>query len=236
MQIPKTVNVLGFTRNPDAMRRTCREVERLGLEAKPFWNFPTAWTKFIQKRLPFANNAMRYHEGFFNSGWGHYAILSIARDLGELPVFVVEDDCRFLKDADAVLRGIEGAPDDADLLLLDSFGPVKSQDDFIAEREKAVGGWAPFTSARSAAAYIVGPRLVDRLVSLGECGAKAMKARIFDQWFEKRWLPDAKLYCAVPNLAVQQTDKTGNAERASSASNYEKYLAIGVDFGAYAPW
>lgn len=235
MNIPRKVFVLGFTKNPDAMERTCTEVERIGLTPMRHWNFPTPYTKFVQKHIVNANKAMKYSEAFFNSGWGHYSILSIARDLGDVPVFVVEDDCRFLKNIDALRRGLEYSPADADLLLLDSFGAARSQDEFIKERRNSVNGWAKISAARSAAAYIVGPRYINRLISLGDRCTRGKKARIFDQWFENRWLEDANIYCAVPNLAVQAVDPT-MANRPSAVSNHRKYIEMGIDMERYAAW
>lgn len=235
MNIPCKVFVLGFTKNPDAMERTCAEVERIGLTPIRHWNFPTPYTKFVQKHIVNANKAMKNSEAFFNSGWGHYSILSIARDLGDVPVFVVEDDCRFLKDIDALLHGLECSPADADLLLLDSFGAARSQEEFMNERRNAVRGWAKISAARSAAAYIVGPRYINRLISLGDRCTRGKKARIFDQLFENRWLEGANIYCAVPNLAVQAVDST-NAHRPSAVSNHNKYKEMGIDMERYAAW
>ncbi len=235
MNIPCKVFVLGFTKNPDAMERTCAEVERIGLTPIRHWNFPTPYTKFVQKHIINANKAMKNSEAFFNSGWGHYSILSIARDLGDVPVFVVEDDCRFLRDVNALRRGLECSPADADLLLLDSFGAARSQEEFIKERRNAVNGWAKISAARSAAAYIVGPRYVDRLISLGDRCTRGKKARIFDQWFENRWLEGANIYCAVPNLAIQAVDPTA-ANRPSAVSNHRKYIEMGIDMDRYSAW
>lgn len=235
MNIPHKVSVLGFTKNPDAMERTCAEVERIGLTPIRHWNFPTPYTKFVQKHIVNANKAMKHSEAFFNSGWGHYSILSIARDLGDVPVFVVEDDCRFLKDIDILRCALECAPDDADLLLLDSFGAARSQEEFINERRNAIRGWAKISAARSVAAYIVGPRYINRLISLGDRCTRGKKARIFDQWFENRWLDGANIYCAVPNLAVQAVDPT-TARRPSAMSNLNKYRAMGIDMERYAAW
>ena len=235
MKIPNTVTVLGFTKNKDAALRTYAGANNSGFAASIFWNFPTPYTKFIQDRLAKANDAMRNSPAFFNSGWGHYAILSIARDLGNVPVFVVEDDCRFLKNKKLLHDTLANAPDDADLLLLDSFGAAKSQDEFIEERSHAVNGWAKITAARSAAAYIVGPRYIDRLINLGDRGTRGKKVRIFDQWFETRWLEGANIYCAVPNLAVQMEDRTGNF-RPSGKSNLQKYIDLGLDIDAYEEW
>ena len=235
MKIPNDVHVLGFTKNADAMKRTCKDVARAGFDPKPFWNFPTPYTQFVQKHLASANNAMRNAPSFFNSGWGHYSILCIARDLGKVPVFVVEDDCRFLKNKKLLHDTLANAPDDADLLLLDSFGAARSQDEFIEERSHAINGWAKITAARSAAAYIVGPRYIDRLINLGDRGTRGKKVRIFDQWFETRWLEGANIYCAVPNLAVQMEDRTGNF-RPSGKSNLQKYIDLGLDIDAYEEW
>lgn len=236
MNIGNTIHVLGFTKNQDAMYRTCAEVERIGFKPIPFWNFPTPYTKYLQNVLPNMNKPMRSCPSFFNSGWGHYSILCVARDLGEVPVFVVEDDCRFLNDVDTLHSALAKIPEDADLVLLDSFGAHDNQDEFKRWRSLAKDGWAKVEAARSAAAYIVGPRAIDRLINLGDRGTRGKRVRIFDQWFEERWLVGMNIYCAVPNLAIQRGTEDANASRISAGSNLRKYIEMGLDLSSYAAW
>jgi hypothetical protein len=234
MRIPDRITILGYTKNREAAERTLADARRAGFDGCIHWNFPTPYTEFIQRHLPKANRTMRTRPAFMNSGLGHYSILCIERDLGRVPVFVAEDDCRFLKDAACIHETLASAPDDADLLLLDSFGATRTQDLFLEERRTAKSGWAKVTSARSAACYIVGERFIDRLINLGDRGTRGKKVRIFDQWFENRWLVGANIYCAVPNLAIQMDDPSRT--RPSGVSNRTKYVNMGIDFNDYGEW
>lgn len=236
MKIPEKATVLGFTKNQSAAIKTASELARVGIAPAIWWNVPQAWTQFIHSRLASPGAAMRHKPAFFNISFGHYSILSIAKDLGETSVMVVEDDCRFLKDAGLVRQTLESAPADADLLLLDSFSPKGGAKQFNGERKKAVAGWARISAARSAAAYIAGPKAVARLLFLSEMGTRGGSVRIFDQWFDKRWLNDLHMYAAVPNLAIQQTDPMRAGERTSGAENYRSKAPEGLDFSAYQEW
>ena len=76
--------------------------------------------------------------------------------------------------------------------------------------------------------------VIDRLINLGDRGTRGKKVRIFDQWFENRWLVGANIYCAAPNLAIQMDDPSRT--RPSGASNRMKYVNMSIDFNDYGEW
>ena len=236
MEIPNTVHVLGFTKNPEAMERTIKEVERAGFKALPFWNFPTPYNDFLANNMLLCN-IMRKKHSFLSCSLGHYAIWQTSKGLREDVTFVVEDDCRFLKDIDVVHKTLANRPADADILLLDSFGPHREGgvDDFIRERAQARNGWVKVSAARSMGCYIVGRRMRDSLISLTERGLGGKIERICDQWLENARIPGVNIYCAVPNLAVQQV-LPDILKRNSSSGNLWKYKKQGTDHGQYADW
>ena len=236
MKIPDTIHVLGFTKNPEALLRTCREVERVGFKAEPFWNFPTPFTPFIQRNLANPNKFIRRNAAFVNSGYGHYAILKTAYELGKMPVFIVEDDCRFLKDVQKLRTGLEKIPDDADLVLLDSSRPgTIAPPEFSRQIGAAKDGWAKVGGARSAAAYICSEKCAKALFRKIEAGATGGYVRVFDQWFDTPRLDGCTIYCAVPNLAIQQ-DAPNPSARQSPMDMNARYRSERLDFNDYALW
>lgn len=236
--MPDTIHVLGFTKNPDAMRRTCAEVERAGFKVAPFWNFPTPYIDFLVKHMPVCN-LISGDPRFLSCSLGHYAIWKTARDLGEKAVFVVEDDCRFVKDVSLVRRALDAAPRDADILLLDAFCPLRGGEGakrkYLYERSQAHDGWAKVSAARSMACYVLGPRALDKLIWLSEAGTRNSMQRICDQWLDVSRLGGMKIYCAVPNLAIQQTPPASVPRNSGNGAN-RKYMEQGTDYGSYAEW
>ena len=236
MQIPNTIHILGFTGNPDATNRTIKEVERAGFRAEPFWCFPNPFTDFLASRLPVCRMMAQKHS-FLNCSLGHYNLWKSNRELGRCPLFIVEDDCRFLKDIDLVHKTLANHPADADMLLLDSFGPVPHDGvrRFVEERKNVRDGWAKVSRARSMACYIVTERMADRLIALTEGAVHGKIMRACDQWVEAERVPGMNMYCAVPNLAIQQMSPDFKS-RSSADGNVWKYKAQGTEHGLYADW
>lgn len=237
MTIPKTVHVLGFTRNPEAMRRTCAEVERLGLAPEPYWNIPTPYIDFLVKQMP-CTALIHQNPRFLSCSLGHYAIWKIFHALGEKSLFICEDDCRFLKDKSMVNSALQKHPQDADILLLDTFFPTKGGEPvkatYLAERAQAKDGWAKLSRARSFGCYIIGERMIEKMVYFAERGTIYKKQRVCDQWMDKKFLGELKIYSAVPNLAIQQCSPDGN-ER-NSGNQQWKYKEQHTEEQLYAAW
>lgn len=221
------------------MQRTAREVERIGFTPELFWNFPTPYTKFLHRHLSGnAGNPVRRNPVFINSGYGHYAIVRTAYELGCESTFIVEDDCRFVKDKDRLLRELSQIPEDADLVLLDSFRPLAIPlKDFLASRRPVVGCWAQVDRVRSAAAYLVNRRCMGRIISCIDAGASGAKVRAFDQWFDKDRLRGLNIYCAVPSLAIQQDPPSVQLPRQTKGATKEtRYAGMSLNFNDYAAW
>jgi GR25 family glycosyltransferase involved in LPS biosynthesis len=238
MKIPDTIHVLGFTRNPDAMRRTCAEVERAGFKAEPFWNFPTPYIRYLAGVMR-TNRMIKRNPAFLSSSLGHYSIWKTFTELGDETLFICEDDCRFVKDVELLHRCLSNHPADADILLLDTFFPTAGgppvRQRYLEERTRAVSGWARLSVARSLACYVIGPRMLKSLIWLNENGTRGMKQKISDQWLNVAYIPDAKIYSAVPNLAVQQMPAR-NDGRNSGEGNAIKYRIQGTNLNQYGAW
>ena len=237
MNIPEIVHVLGFTRNPDAMTRTCAEVERVGFKPEPYWNFPTPYVDFLVRHMP-CTGIIRQNPGFLSCSLGHYAIWKTFYALGGKTLFICEDDCRFLKDKDKVHAALQNHPKDADILLLDTFFPEKGglpvKKIYLAERAIAKGGWARLTRARSFGCYVIGERMIGKMIYFAENGTRYKKQRICDQWMDQKYLGDLKIYSAVPNLAIQQRSPEGNAR--NSGIQQWKYKEQHTEEQLYADW
>ena len=180
---------------------------------------------------------MAQKHSFLNCSLGHYNLWKSNRELGRCPLFIVEDDCRFLKDIDLVHKTLANHPADADMLLLDSFGPVPHDGvrRFVEERKNVWDGWAKVSRARSMACYIVTERMADRLIALTEGAVHGKIMRACDQWVEAERVPGMNMYCAVPNLAIQQMSPDFKS-RSSADGNVWKYKAQGTEHGLYADW
>ena len=87
MNIPRKVFVLGSPKIPDAMERTCAEVERIGLTPIRHWNFPTPYTKFVQKHIVNANKAMKHSGSVLQQRMGALFDSVHSKDLGDVACF-----------------------------------------------------------------------------------------------------------------------------------------------------
>ena len=137
--------------------------------------------------------------------WGatltHYKILKTAYELGYSHAFIVEDDCRFLKDVGKLWQTVSLAPNGWDMLLLDSF----TRKGVATPRGN---GWFSCESAESTACYAVTRKAMARLIDLYESPVSGKfnnpMMRNSDHWTNTRYLgPAVKFYIAYPNLAVQ---------------------------------
>ena len=237
MTITNTVHILGFTRNPEAMKRTCAEVERVGFRADPYWNVPSPYIDFLVRKMP-CHWMIEKNHGFLSCTLGHYSIWKTFRELGEPSIFVCEDDCRFLKDKEMVHEALANHPQDADILLLDTLFPEKGGEpvkvNYLAERAKASNGWARVSRARSMCCYIINKSMADRLIYLNESGIRREKQLICDQWLDTKYMGNLKIYSAVPNLAIQQRPPE-DVKRNSGIQNW-KYGVQGTEESQYGEW
>lgn len=238
---------LAFTGLPQRARLMDLEFDRVGLGGRTFriWQFPTPFDAVIQSRVRCSGGMMR--TGYFNSGMGHYRAVKTALCLGLRTVLVVEDDIRFPKDLDRLRKGLEEAPPDWSVLLLDVLKADKDPVETVvrAPRELRVGNttWcASWGNPRSFGCYALTRPAMEWLVRRieGPCAPTAsgiLTLRNVDLNLRAdRVDPGLKVYWASPNLAIQVP--VGDGQFNSSGGNPDKYLdfyrAIGVDPADYA--
>lgn len=227
-------NVLGFTGACERVPRVVAELKRAGVrDVEVWWNYPNPFDRVLLDGMPHTK-LMDRNPGYFNCSATHYRIIKTALELGENSVFICEDDCRFMKDLEAVEDALAAAPK-YDVLLLDAIPPKSG---LVAPEPVGDGRWARFKSMRSAACYALSHRAMKRLVWLYESAVdpKVPKrcARICDQWFEESRLPGLDLFMATPNLAVQQL--TPGRRNSGNRWKLWGYGELGIDLGLYAEY
>ena len=221
-----------YTGNPRRHESLMAELRRVGLTAEVVWGFPTEYKQFMLSKIPHIRN-LDVHPGSWGATLCHYAAIKIAYERGQDNVLIVEDDCRFLRDIDAVHRRLLAAPEGWDILMLDHF------DDKPVEvgSPGAVDGWAQVKSTRSVACYVLRRKAMERLIDMYESPVSGKypnpMMRAADNWIEDFLLGrDVSVYVAVPNIAVQQD--------CGDSSNFGDtvkriYAGLGVDRSLYAP-
>lgn len=233
MKIESTYAVC-YTGNKERHSRLLKEFERVGLE-KPYvvWMYPSPYRNFVLHRIPHIGTLDR-QPGCWGATIGHYRVVKIAYELGQDNILIVEDDCRFLKDCNVVFSTLNCAPDDADCLMLDS-----------VERERLEGaptnGWQKVGKSFSTGCYIVNRKMMKRLIEMYESPVSGLVSRPMmrcsDHWTDTNIIgKEYRIYCAVPNLAIQV--RCGDVNNAGE-SVYEAYAKIGLTedkFSSYAEY
>jgi len=162
--------------------------------------------------------------GFFNLTMGHYSILKAARAMSLDRILVVEDDCRFLKNTDEISSIMSRAPREYDILILDKF-MTKGKTTQVCD------GWSTCSFWRSAAAFCINTKAMDRLIGCVESCLKdpPEPMRGYDSYFDTYFIgTDLNIYMSNKNIAIQCT-----TPRDLSSTN-TKYAAFGVDVSEYA--
>jgi len=223
-------NLICFTGKAERAQPAIDELKRVGFrDVNVHWAFPNPFDKVLLRSMP---HTKMFDDciGFFNCSRMHYRIVKIAYELGREWVMVCEDDCSFLKDVN-IVKEMADAPD-ADVYLLDVIPPAVGFSSVVPVGD---GRWSSFKSMRSGACYILSRKAMKRIIWLYESAidkkVNNRKARICDQWFDRRYLGDLKILMATPNIAVQQTiagdHNSGNAWRLRG------YDALGIDLSKY---
>lgn len=235
------IYIVGFVGHACRVDHVRRELQRVGLGDIPTdvqWGFPNPFDKLLSRCFPMCD-MMLTNLKFFNTSSNHYRAIKTSWCLGHNGILICEDDCRFHKDSEYVKEQFAKAPPDADLILFDAIMPKKAGAEHYKEltiNEKE--GYCPFDSMRSAACYYVSRACMERLIWLYEsvCDRSIpnRKARICDQWFDRKYLNGLVLSMAVPNLAVQQVPPTKPNSGWEWAKNC--YEGMGIDRTEYAKW
>lgn len=222
------VLALCFTGNRERYERMGPELKRAGF-ADPFivWSFPSPYRKRILEGIPHIRD-LDTHPGSWGATWSHYCAVKTALGLGCETALIVEDDCRFLKDAGKVHAALAEVPADWDFLMLDSLWNER------AHKERR-GAWRRYGKACSTGCHIINRHAMQALVSLYEAPLTGRyMMRNSDHWADSDIIGgDYRIYCAEPNLAVQC--------RCPGVSNYGEsvfnwYKKAGIDLEDYAPF
>lgn len=193
------------------------------------WQFPSPFDAWYCSKVPHEFELSTTRKGCVSAGFGHYRAMKTAYELGMERILIVEDDCRFLKDADAVARGVDMAPADADLLFLDHTSKTREP------LRSVENGWQRCGLVYSAACYILNRKGMERLIEMHESTVSGKYRnpvlRICDHWQDQRCIGDAKMYRAMPNLAIQCIcPGPTNCGAAHLTNAYEK---LGLDLSLY---
>lgn len=214
----------GYPERIDPLRR---EMDRVGMRDRCDFVFTNRnpFDKVFMKSVEHVKK-IDEHPGFFNLTMGHYSILKAARAMSIDRILVVEDDCRFLKDLSEAGSIMSKAPKDYDILVLDKF-MTKGEVSPVCDSWSACSFW------RSAAAFCIGTRAMDRLIGCVESclNNPPTPMRGYDSYFDTYFLgTDMGIYVSDKNVAIQcQTPR-------DLSSTNAKYGAIGVDTVEYEPF
>ena len=222
------VGAVCFTGNTERHHLLMNEFARCGFP-NPYvvWAFPSPYRKFILSRIRHLSS-LDEHPGYWGAGLAHYQHLKIAYELGCKNALIVEDDCRFLKDADYIRQTMNNVPKNWDILMLDNFT--------VKGLQKPIKGWAKCSASYSTACYIVNRRAMSKIIALNEApvtGSGIM--RHCDHWTDTQFLGQSfNIYCAKPNLAIQcycpgQTNGGGDYMQ-------QRYIRAGLSLDAYHPY
>ena len=229
-------HICGFTGTADRVQCMLNELKRIGARGTVHWSFPNPFDKVLLKQFKHSK-MFDDNIGFFNASRNHYRIIKTAYELGREWVWVCEDDCRFMKDVQAVQKAMSMYPDDADVLLFDGIPASKHDADLIAKfKATTKDGWMLVSSMRSAACYALNKKAMKQIIWLYESVVNKKvhnaTARLCDQWFEDKMLAGCKMYMACPNIAVQQT--IDGSHNTGSGWRLRGYEMLGINIEDYA--
>lgn len=176
------------------------ELERVGIRNFHIhWGFPNPFEKILLSNIPHMKG-LRDMPSTWGATLSHYCILKTAYELGCEYAFVMEDDCRFVKDVGTLWTEMQNTPRAWDILMLSNF-----------LRRGMVDGksrWKRCAAAMSASCYVCNRAGMRKLISLYEEPAAPKNPRhkmmSCDYWTDEKYLgKDMLLYVADPPLAVQ---------------------------------
>lgn len=207
------------------------ELQRAGIrEATVMWDFPTPMKKVVMDNISHSEN-LDLHPGTVGC-WGmHYRAIKTAHELGQDNVLFVEDDCRFRRNIADVYRGLEQAPGDWGVLMLDNFNPKP-----FSAYSRPENGWLRLRAAWSTACYMVRRKALTRLAALYD-DAFSPNSKVPAQNTDHYLCPahlggDIPIYGAVPNLAIQQDCDTTS----EWGVKHPYYVKAGIDTSLFSSY
>lgn len=221
-----------FTGTPERNADFEREMNRVGLRPIPFWSAPDPYDHFIEARVC---HSRMCHDAYLSITLKHLRMVKTAYELGAEHALFLENDVRFLNDADRLASVIEAMPSDYDVALFDWCFKNKATEEEVrgitaAEQDGRI--WRRFTDLRSCACYALSRRGMLRFIIALEAPALGRgKLKICDQhWYDVLKDGNLKGYCACPCACVQAVP--GGAT--DYAHMWERYARAGVKREDYA--
>ena len=220
-----------FTGNAQRHDALMKELARVGIDSvQVVWGFPSPYRGFLLSHIPHVP-LLDSRPGAWGATIAQYEAIKVAYERGQDRILVVEDDARFLVDVAKVACMLRDAPPDWDVLMLDHFS-----ESYVTP--VPASGWAEVNSANSSACYVLRRKAMGRLIDMYEGPVSGKYAhpvmRASDTFLSRAYLGrDVKIYCAIPNLAIQQ--ECGDV---STCGHFPmlQYARAGLDISAYAPF
>lgn len=212
--------LLCYTGYKERQARVVKELDRVGIsEYDTMWSFPTPYDEWEMKNI---RHIVFFdtHKGCWNVTKNHYRAIKTAYELGKESVLILEDDIRFRNDLSFVDESIEKLPDDWDVVMFDHF---KMRGDVVEVNDR----WAKCGASASTACYGLNRKAMERMILMYESPVNGKYERPVmrncDHWTDVKYLGrDINLYCAVPNVAIQQTvEGESNCGRLHAESKYD---------------
>lgn len=225
--------LLCYTGYGKRRERVEKELARVGIgDAETLWSFPTPYDAWEMERIKHIEFFDR-HPGCWNTSKNHYRAIKTAYELGKGSLLIIEDDVRFFKDVEKIDKAVGDIPHDWDILMFDHFKLRGSVD-------RVNDSWVSCDASASTACYAMNRKAMERLIEMHESPVSKKYAnpimRNCDHWTDKRYIgKDIRLYCAAPNVCIQQTcEDRSNCGRLHCESKYDKLLDNWRD--DYAEW
>lgn len=220
-----------FTGNAQRHDALMNELARVGIDSvQVVWGFPSPYRGFLLSHIPHVP-LLDSRPGAWGATIAQYEAIKVAYERGQDRILVVEDDARFLVDVAKVACMLRDAPPDWDVLMLDHFS-----ESYVTP--VPASGWAEVNSTNSSACYVLRRKAMERLIDMYEGPVSGKYARpvmrAADTFLSLAYLGrDVKIYCAIPNLAIQQ--ECGDV---STCGHFPmlQYARSGLDISAYAPF
>lgn len=218
---------LGFTGYPDRFPPLVSELDRVGILDSGLleWkvNFPTCLNDILYDVTKAIGCNEVVSKGVLSSVFGHYHCVKASLELGDERILVLEDDVRFLKDADKVVSTVSALRDDSDIVLFDYLGVWNGDEDasrrtFAMQRDDRVDDvFSRYRLMYSAACYSLSRRAMSDIVERCE-----RKLHAFD-WYLSELAGNTSLNMHFP------TDQTAcQLPPVGKSSNNDMNFGVGA--------
>ena len=232
--------LLTFTGYRERAVRILSELDRVGMSSVNVqWQFPSPFDGAILRHIKHeVGRGLDNDIRFMSCTMGHYRAIKTAFHLGCKSVMVMEDDIRFLKDLDKISAAVHSVPDNYDIAMFDLFPAKGTKASVVSswrDSRKVNDFWAEFDNMYSMGCYAMSRRAMERYIWLNEAAVTKPSIgmmRVCDHFIDRNYFwPDAHMYFARTNVAVQRADDNSNSKRERILASYSR---IGIEMSAYA--